>query len=151
MKFIKYYDSGVTKSDVLLFSEKFGISEKVMKIIMSRGYDTEQKISDFLWPEKVPLMSPFTMKGMSEAVDKISFYINQNKKILIFGDYDVDGISATSILLKCFKKMGVQAEYFLPNRYIDGYGLSLSVVDKIKKQYNPDLIITVDCGITAVE
>lgn len=151
MKYIKYYDLGVEKADILEFSKKFGISPQVMKIIMSRGYDTEQKVSDFLWPERLELQSPFTLKGMTQAVDKIQECIKNNKRILIFGDYDVDGISATAILVKTFKKLGIDVDYFLPNRYIDGYGLSISVVDKIKAKFSPDLIITVDCGITAVE
>lgn len=151
MKFIEYYDRGIAKSDVLEFSKKFGLCEQVIRIIMSRGYDTEQKISDFLWPEKNELQSPFLMKGMASAVEIINQAISHNKKILIFGDYDVDGISATAIMVKTFKKLGINANYFLPNRYIDGYGLSISVIDKIKEKYNPDLIITVDCGITAVE
>ncbi|MBE7082235.1 MAG: single-stranded-DNA-specific exonuclease RecJ [Clostridiales bacterium] len=151
MKFIEYYDSGVSQDDVLAFSEKFGVSEKVIKIIMSRGYNTESAISNFLWPEKVELQSPFTLKGMSQAVEIITRNISQHKNILVFGDYDVDGISATAILVKAFKKLGVNANYFLPNRYVDGYGLSCKVLDKINTLYHPDLIVTVDCGITAIE
>ena len=151
MKFIKYFDAGVDESMVRSFSDRFGVSEKVMRIIISRGYDTEQKISDFLWPEKVELQSPFTMLGMTDAVNTIKEYIKQNKRILVFGDYDVDGISATAIMIKTLKKMGSDAKYFLPNRYVDGYGLTKNVLLKIKNIYSPDLIITVDCGITAVE
>ena len=93
MKYIEYYDMGINNSDVLSFSKKFGLCEQVTKIIMTRGYDTEKKISDFLWPEKNDLQSPFSMKGMEESVLKIKDAISQHKKILIFGDYDVDGIS----------------------------------------------------------
>ena len=151
MKYIQYYDRGINNCDVLEFSKKYGLSEQIIRIIMSRGYDTEQKISDFLWPEKNALMSPFLMKGMQDAVNTIKDAISSSKKILVFGDYDVDGISATSIVIKSLKKLGVTADYFLPNRYKDGYGLSVDVIDKLKQKYNPKLIITVDCGITAVE
>lgn len=151
MKFIKYFDRGIANSDVLEFSKKFGLCEQVIKIIMSRGYDTEQKISDFLWPEKKGLQSPYKMKGMTEAVNIITSAINKKQKILVFGDYDVDGISATAIMVKALKKLGVSADHFLPNRYIDGYGLSVEVIDKIYSKFKPDLIITVDCGITAVK
>lgn len=151
MKFIKYFDADTDMEAVRDFSQKFGISEKVMKIIVGRGYDTEKKVSDFLWPEKVPLMSPFTMKGMRGAVEKIREYIANKKRILIFGDYDVDGISATAIMLKTLKDLGADVRYFLPNRYVDGYGLTKEVIDKVKRLYSPDMIITVDCGITAVE
>ena len=151
MRYIKYYDSGIENGDVLSFSKNFGISPQVMQIIMSRGYNTKEKVSDFLWPEKLELQSPFSLKGMLQAVEKIKSYVANKKNILIFGDYDVDGISATAILVKALSKMGIKANYFLPNRYIDGYGLSVGVLDKIKEQFNPDLIITVDCGITAVD
>ncbi|MBQ9786283.1 MAG: DHH family phosphoesterase, partial [Clostridia bacterium] len=149
MKFIKYFDAGVDNSKVKEFSEHFGISETVMKIILARGYDTKEKVSDFLWPEKLELESPFALNGMAEAVRTIKEYISQNKKILVFGDYDVDGISATAILVKTIRKMGGYCNYFLPNRYVDGYGLTTAVIDKVKRLYTPELIVTVDCGLTA--
>lgn len=151
MKYIKYYDRGIDNNDVLKFSKKFGISEHVIKILMSRGYDNEQKLSDFLWPERIELQSPFALRGVKQAVEIITNAIANGKKILVFGDYDVDGISATAIMVKALAKLGVKANYYLPNRYIDGYGLSNKVLDKVKAKYNPDLIITVDCGITAVQ
>lgn len=151
MKFIKYFDAEVDDSKVKDFSNTFGVSEKIMKIIVNRGYDTQEKVSDFLWPEKVELQSPFTLSGMKDAVDIINEYVNNKKRILVFGDYDVDGISATAILVKTIRKMGCDCNYFLPNRYVDGYGLTKAVIDKVKKLYNPELIITVDCGITAIE
>lgn len=151
MKFIKYFDAEVDDSKVKEFSNFFGVSEKVMRIIVNRGYDTKEKVSDFLWPEKVELQSPLTLKGMSEAVSIINEYVSAKKRILVFGDYDVDGISATAILVKTIKKMGAHCNYFLPNRYVDGYGLTKEVLNKVKRLYNPELIITVDCGITAVE
>ena len=77
--------------------------------------------------------------------------MEEKKHILIFGDYDVDGMSATSILYLYLKEKGVKVSYFLPNRYIDEYGLTKGALTKIKEEFNPDLIITVDCGITAVE
>lgn len=150
MKFIKYFDAGVDESKVKEYSEFFGISENIMKIIVNRGYDTKEKVSDFLWPEKLELQSPFTLRGMSDAVNTIKEYVQNKKRILIFGDYDVDGISATAILIKTLKHMGADYRYFLPNRYVDGYGLTNSVLDKVKRLFNPDLIVTVDCGITAV-
>ena len=100
MKFIKYFDTLSSEDKVNEFSEYFGISEKIMKIIVNRGYDTKEKVSDFLWPEKVELKSPFTLKGMSEAVETINGFVKNKKRILIFGDYDVDGVSASAILIR---------------------------------------------------
>ncbi len=151
MRFIKYFDAGTDLGLVRNFSEKYGISENVIKIIVGRGFNTEQAVSDFLWPEKVELQSPFLMKGMREAVETINSYIKNGKRILVFGDYDVDGISATAIMIKTLRKLGADVKYFLPNRYVDGYGLTKAVIDKVNKLFSPNLIITVDCGITAVE
>lgn len=151
MKFIKYFDAGLEQDTVKEFSDYFGISEKVMKIIVNRGYDTKEKVSNFLWPEKLEMQSPFTLKGMRDAVDIVKKHVENKNRILVFGDYDVDGISATAILIKTLKIMGADYRYFLPNRYVDGYGLTKAVLDKVKRIYNPDLIVTVDCGITAVE
>ena len=151
MRFIKYFDAGIDESMVRSFCGKYNLSERVVKIIIGRGYSTDSDVEDFLHPENVKLQSPFSMKGIKEAVEKIKLAIASGKKILIFGDYDVDGISATAIMVKTLEKMGASAKYFLPNRYVDGYGLTKDVILKIKKLYSPDLIITVDCGITAVD
>ena len=74
--------------------------------------------------------------------------MDKKEKVLVFGDYDVDGVSASSILIKYFASKDFFVDYYLPNRYIDGYGLTCEVIDKIKDKYNPSLIITVDCGIS---
>jgi len=128
------------------FAEKYNIDKNVMKLILSRGIDTEEKINEYLHPEV--FHDPFLLNGMKELVDRIKIAKSLGDKVLIFGDYDVDGVSATAIMLKALKKIGIEANYYLPNRYIDGYGLTCEVVDKIAEKYNPDLIITVDCGIS---
>ncbi|MEG1751579.1 MAG: single-stranded-DNA-specific exonuclease RecJ [Clostridia bacterium] len=131
-----------------LFSKQFGISPLIMKIIMSRGFKTKEDIDNFLYAEKLPLQNPMLLSGIFEAVVKIRLAITKKENILIFGDYDVDGVSATAIMLKTLKELGANASYFLPNRFIDGYGLTCNAIDKIKKKFNPSLIITVDCGIS---
>ncbi|MBO5954840.1 MAG: single-stranded-DNA-specific exonuclease RecJ, partial [Clostridia bacterium] len=90
-------------------------------------------------------------EDMQAAVNLIEQHIAQNNKILIFGDYDVDGISASAILIKYFNSVGAKVSNFMPNRYEDGYGLTIATIDKIFANNKPDLVITVDCGITGVE
>jgi len=129
-------------------SKKFQLNQFVTKLLITRGYNTEEKISRFLQPGDADFYDPFLLKGMREAVERINKAIDNKEKVLIFGDYDVDGVSATAILMKYFSSRNFYVDYYLPNRYIDGYGLTCEVLDKIKSTYAPDLIITVDCGIS---
>ena len=151
MNLIKFYNNGADSTVISQLSKQFDIDEKVMEIIYSKGYQTSEQIATFLSPTKQNYVDPFLLSGMTEGVAKIREAVKQNKKILIFGDYDVDGMSATAIMLGVLKKLGNNASYYLPNRVIDGYGLTNSVIDKICKNSKPDLIITVDCGITCYE
>lgn len=137
--------------EILRMSEKFNLCQDIVKLLFARGIDTEDKIDKYLNSGVSSLYNPFLLKNMQEVVDKIKFYIMSKKRILIMGDYDTDGISASAILFKYFKSIGVDTNVFLPNRVVDGYGLTKDSLDKVKSMYSPDLIITVDCGITCVE
>ncbi|MGI5842270.1 MAG: single-stranded-DNA-specific exonuclease RecJ [Christensenellales bacterium] len=148
MKFLKYYDKGIKDAVISDFSLKFGLDKKIIKLIVARGYTTEAEIQNFLNPSFDHLNDPFKLKNMDKALERIFEAIAKKERILIFGDYDVDGVSATAIMIKTFEKLNYKVYYYLPNRYVDGYGLTNQVLDKIRKQYNPSLIITVDCGIT---
>ena len=112
---------------------------------------SSQDMNSFLYPKIDDLLDPFDLTGMAEAVDKINSAIKQNKKILVFGDYDCDGISATAILILHLRQKGANVVGFIPNRFDDGYGLSEDTIDEISQKYAPDLMITVDLGITAVK
>ena len=144
MIFKRYYNKDAEFAK--FFAEKFKISPLVMELILSRVGNDEEKISDYLFPNKI--ISSFDLKNMQEFCDRIKIAKSLNDKILIFGDYDVDGVSATAIMLKALKKMGIKSSYYLPNRYIDGYGLTKEIIDKIIDEFSPNLIITVDCGIS---
>ena len=144
MIFKRYYNKDAEFAK--FFAEKFKISPLVMELILSRVGNDEEKISDYLFPNKI--ISSFDLKNMQEFCDRIKIAKSLNDKILIFGDYDVDGVSATAIMLKALKKMGIKSSYYLPNRYIDGYGLTKETIDKVIDEFSPNLIITVDCGIS---
>lgn len=148
MKFIKFYNDGADDAIISQFAQRFNIDKRVMEIIYSKGYKTEQQVQCFLEPLNQSFVDPYDLEGMKECVSVILDAVKKQKDILIFGDYDVDGISATSIMLKTLKKLGVDARYYLPNRFVDGYGLTNAVIDKICANKKPDLIVTVDCGIS---
>lgn len=117
------------------------------ELLLSRGIDTVQKAEDFLNPQLHNLHDPFLMKDMDKAVARIKKAIDLQEKIVIYGDYDVDGMCATSILLETFKELGARADFYIPSRHEEGYGLNSSAVEKLAETYN--LMVTVDCGINA--
>jgi len=126
----------------------YNINRHIIDILFNRGYDSKEKIDKFLNPSIKDIHDPFLLKDMDRAVARIKKAMDKKEKVLVFGDYDVDGVSASSILIKYFASKDFFVDYYLPNRYIDGYGLTCEVIDKIKDKYNPSLIITVDCGIS---
>ena len=149
MKLIKFYNDGADGTVISELSKQFDLDKRVMEVIYSKGYHTKDEIAKFLSPLEQNYVDPFLLSGMRDCADKIKKAAQEGKKILIFGDYDVDGMSATAIMIKLLKKLGNEANYYLPNRFVDGYGLTKEVIDKIcLTMQKPDLIITVDCGIT---
>jgi len=126
------------------------ISPVLAQILINRGIKTSEEISSFLNPQISQLSDPFDIPGMKIAVERILSASRKGEKVLVHGDYDVDGLSATAIVLSTLKKIGIDCEYFIPNRMEHGYGFKPSSVKKAK-QTGAGLIITVDCGITAFE
>lgn len=124
-----------------------GILFDTAKLLYSRGMDTPEKIKTFLNPGKRNFLSPFLLSGMKEAVQRIEQAKEYGELVLVYGDYDADGISATTILYKALTEYGVRAIPTIPNRE-DGYGLNTSIIEKIAEEEVIDLIITVDCGIS---
>ena len=147
----KYYNLNFDFGLISQLSGELNLHEKIVEVLFSRGYTSKEKILKFLSPSERDFHDPFLLSGMQEAVDKIRDAVSNKKRILVFGDYDVDGMSATAVLYNVFKKLGTSIDFFLPNRFVDGYGLTNDVIDKIKAKYNPELIITVDCGISCKE
>ncbi len=146
MRYIKAYEDKNLEL-VKELSLKYKIDEKIVEYILNLGYNTQQKFEDYINHKEV-FYSPFLLSGMEQAVNRIRKAISDKESILIFGDYDVDGIGSTAILVLYFRSIGIDVNYYLPSRYDDGYGLSIDTANKILDQFNPNLIITVDCGIS---
>ena len=122
------------------------------EIFYQRGLTTVDDAKNFLNPQLADLPSPFGLKGMTEAVGLLMEVVALKQQVVIHGDYDVDGITATALLTDFFAKLDLEVIYHLPNRMTDGYGLSISSIDKLAKKVTmPALLLTVDCGITAVK
>ena len=123
----------------------------LVEIILRRGYKTQQEIEIFLKPELNNLRNPLELRHIKEAVDLLKSSIISGKRIVILGDYDVDGITATALMIEFLRKCGdINVDYFIPNRLKHGYGLTKTSTD-VLLEMKPDLVITVDNGITAAD
>ncbi|MFH0808709.1 MAG: single-stranded-DNA-specific exonuclease RecJ [archaeon] len=128
--------------------DKLGVSQIVANILTARGIVDPKEARQFLDCDLKDLHDPNLMKGMDKAIERITKAITTGEKILIFGDFDVDGVTSTTILNKAIKALGGDVSYYFPNRLTEGYGLNEKAID-VAKEKDIGLIITVDCGITA--
>ena len=133
-------------SIVQAIAAALNVSELTAKILYHRGIRDAQSAKNFMEPEAAPFNDPFIMKGMREAVDRISRAIDEHEKICVYGDYDVDGMSASAILIRTLRKLGAQVESYIPARS-DGYGMNIPALKKISEE-GATLLVSVDCGIT---
>ncbi len=131
-------------------SRSLNISPIVAAILTSRGYDTEESAHKFLNPKYEDLHEPNLLKGMKTAVERILKAIENKEKILIWGDYDVDGTTGTTVLRKALEILGAETGFHIPHRFTEGYGINVPMLEKAKER-GYKLVISVDCGITSFE
>lgn len=130
-------------------SKVLNINTDLASILVQRGVTTFDEAKDFFRPSLEHLHDPFLMKGMTEAVNTLSEALSANEKILIYGDYDVDGCTSVGLTFGFLSAIHQNIEYYIPDRFNEGYGVSEKAVEYIKNS-NFDLVITLDCGITAI-
>ncbi len=130
--------------------QQLGVSEKIARLLVLRNVHSFDKAKAFFRPSIKQLHDPFLMKDMDKAAERLAVAIRQRQKILIYGDYDVDGTTATSLVYLFLKDFGVNVEYYIPHRFKEGYGINEAGMQHAIDT-NVDLIVSVDCGITAVE
>lgn len=131
-------------------AESLNISEVLAKLLVQRNIKTFYQAKNFFRPSLDQLHDPLLMKGMDVATKRVIKALTENQLIFIYGDYDVDGTCATSLLYLFLKQLDANVEFYIPKRLEEGYGLSKEGIDFVKSK-NGSLLITVDCGITAVE
>ena len=122
----------------------------VAELLYRKGLGTTEEIDAFLNPRLDQQYDPFLFPDMEKAVQRITRAIDKGEKITVYGDYDVDGTTATTLLYLGLNRIGANIDYYIPHRMIDGYGLSLSSLDQLKEN-GTSLIISVDCGVNALE
>jgi single-stranded-DNA-specific exonuclease len=132
-------------------AESLNISDVLAKLLLLRGIKTFSQAKSFFRPSLDTLHDPFLMDGMEAATKRVIKAITENQPICIYGDYDVDGTCATSLMFMFLKELGANVNFYIPKRLTEGYGLSKESIDAIKSTQNASLLISVDCGITAIE
>lgn len=136
---------------IVAIAARYNLSFAVAQILYSRGFTQEDSIELFLLNSfEDNVADPRSMKDAEKAVDRILLAMEKQEQMLVFGDYDVDGITSSSLMMICLLPLGAKINYFLPNRVKDGYGLSTKIVERAA-QSKYSVIITVDNGITAIE
>ncbi len=143
----------ILSSETLLvkkLSEELNVSEIIARLLVIRGITTYKEAEEFFRPKISDLHNPFLMKGMEKAVDRMHLAILNNERILIYGDYDVDGTTSVAMMYDFLQKRTKNIEYYIPCRNNEGYGLSIKAIN-FAKQQKISLVITLDCGIGAIK
>ncbi|WP_346747507.1 single-stranded-DNA-specific exonuclease RecJ [Prevotella jejuni] len=130
--------------------EKLGISTILASLLIRRGITTESAAKRFFRPQLADLINPFLMKDMDAAVDRLNDAMGHKERILVYGDYDVDGCTAVALVYKFLRQFYSNIDYYIPDRYDEGYGVSKKGID-FAKETGVKLIIILDCGIKAIE
>ncbi len=140
----------IPQEDALALADSLNISGVLAELLIQRGVTNFLESKNFFRPSLEDLHDPFLMDGMEEASIRTIEAITCNQKIVVYGDYDVDGTCASSLMYMFLKNLGADVEVYIPNRLSEGYGISREGID-FAKEHNTELIISVDCGITAVD
>lgn len=146
----EYSFSAEQLNNITVLAKETGLTEQITRILYARGVDTAEKIRRFMHPSEKNFLSPYLMKGMKEAVELITQARDEGRTVAVFGDYDADGVCASAIMYHALREFGIEPHVYIPER-ADGYGLSEEAIDRIFEECNPELFITVDCGISCAK
>jgi len=141
----------VDRVSVDALARETGLPPIVARLLRTRGVSDVHEARQFLAPDRAALHDPLRMMGMREAADVLAHSARNHRRVVVFGDYDVDGVTAVAQLKAALLRAGADAVSFLPHRIRDGYGLKPETVRRVAQELRPSVIVTVDCGITAIE
>ncbi len=144
------FKNSANKTDILALADSLNVSQVLADLLLQRKVTNFVEAKNFFRPSLEDLHDPFLMDGMEKASKRVIRAVADNQKITVYGDYDVDGTCAASLMYLFLKELGANVDIYIPQRLTEGYGLSSEGIDIIKER-GSDLIITVDCGVTAVE
>lgn len=143
-----YKCNSLKRETVEEFAGKFGLSLMMAVVFLNRGIDTEEKLKSYLKKSLDGIYNPMLLPNMDKACERIKKAVDNGEKITVYGDYDADGVTATSILYMFLSELGAEVDYYIPDRFSEGYGLNIMAVNRISKS-GTKLLITVDCGIVS--
>ncbi|HJW09799.1 MAG TPA: DHH family phosphoesterase, partial [Holophagaceae bacterium] len=132
-------------------AQAWDLDESLARLAWMRGVEEPEELGWRLDPAWSRSTDPHLLPGVDEAVARIRAGIERKERMVVYGDYDVDGVTASALLLRVLEKLGADASFFIPNRFSDGYGLHLDCIRELKEARNPQLLISVDCGVRSVE
>ena len=127
------------------------IAPLTAQVLVARGCENREAANRFLQAKITDLHDPDALPGVSEAADRIVAALKAGRRITIYGDYDVDGVTATSILWHCLKLEDARVDYYIPSRLDEGYGLNCDAIRTLHEEDPQRLVVSVDCGITSCE
>ncbi len=139
------------ESQVRRLSSDMKVSPLLAQVLIARGFRDAPSARSFIDARMTDLLEPSSMSGIEEAAERVIAALNAKRRITIYGDYDVDGMTATSILLQCITLANGQCDYFIPNRLDDGYGLNCDSIRALHEEDPSRLLVTVDCGISSLK
>jgi len=145
----KYEDVDPNQRDSL--AKACAVSNRVAELLIKRGIDTIEGAKEFLSPLLSTLSDPLAIKNLPEAVERLIEAIENNQRVLVFGDYDVDGVTSTTLLVSLLNRFNLDAHPLVPRRMEEGYGLSTEAIERALGEYMPDLFVAVDCGTNSVD
>ncbi|MCT4665833.1 MAG: single-stranded-DNA-specific exonuclease RecJ [Flavobacteriales bacterium] len=130
-------------------SKELNISPAIAQLLLNRGIDSIEKAHEFFKPQKKGIHNPWLMKDMDIAVERVLYHKEQNNPIMVYGDYDVDGTTSVALMYSFLKSIQVDAQFYIPDRYTEGYGVSEKGIEKAVNE-GVKLIISLDCGVKAI-
>ncbi|MGE3315093.1 MAG: single-stranded-DNA-specific exonuclease RecJ [Planctomycetaceae bacterium] len=139
------------ESQVRQLSRDLKISPLTAQVLISRGFTAKEGAVGFLQPQLNDLLEPDLLPGLADAADRIVTAVRDKRRITIYGDYDVDGVTATSILWHCLQLAGATVDYYIPSRLEEGYGINCDAIRQLHQEDPKRLLVSVDCGITSVK
>lgn len=144
------FKTAASKSSIDSLSKELKINEVLSRLLVQRGIDTFDKAKHFFTPKLEDLHDPFLMKDMDLAVERLLKAVEVQEKVMVFGDYDVDGTTAVALMTSFLESLGIEVLSYIPDRYAEGYGVSYKGIDKAQEE-GISLIIALDCGIKSLD
>lgn len=147
-KIWEYRNQNLKREEITEFAKKNNVPPAVAVLLMNRGIYSESEVRAYFKKGLDGIHNPFLMNDMEKAADRILAAVSGQEKITVYGDYDADGVTSTAILFKFLRSVGANADYYIPDRINEGYGLNIKAINKLARN-GTKLLITVDCGITS--